>query len=343
MVRRQLTEAAKGRALGLIEDAGWSINDVATSLRVSRWTIMRLSARRKEEPDCEVPRRKQGTGPRRKYGKRELDAIEKALDKNTFLTSRDLKLKMPKTLKDIDGRMVRRIVRDDLDRPARVAPVKACLNGTMQSARVEWVNSKLRRKSSEWQGALYIDEVLFEASGGGVGWRLVRRPRGAPRHDPQYCRRRFKRPRKIMALAGIASDGSRFLEFLRLNEMMNSELYCNLLKKKALKIVKERNLKILHDRSKIHTSRKTETFLNTEKVKTILLPGKSYDLNPIENCFGLLEKKLEKEPSRSLEEAKSKERKLWTGMNNDYLFKLCTSMKRRMKLVKETEGNLTKY
>ena len=178
---------------------------------------------------------------------------------------------------------------------------------------------------------------------GGFGWRLVRRPRGAPRHDPQYCRRRFKRPRKIMALAGIASDGSRFLEFLRLNQMMNSELYCKLLKKKALKIVKERNLKILHDRSKIHTSRKTETFLDTEKVKTILLPGKSYDLNPIENCFGLLEKKLEKEPSRSLEEAKSKERKLWTGMSNDYLFKLCTSMKRRMKLVKETEGNLTKY
>ena len=97
--------------------------------------------------------------------------------------------------------------------------------------------------------------------GGGVGWRLVRRPRGAPRHDPQYCRRRFKRPRKIMALAGIASDGSRFLEFLRLNEMMNSELYCNLLKKKALKIVKERNLKILHDRSKIHSSREIEAFL----------------------------------------------------------------------------------
>ena len=85
-------------------------------------------------------------------------------------TFRVLKLKMPKTLKNIDGQTVRRIVREDLDRPARVAPVKACLNGAMQSARVEWVNSKLRRKASEWQGALYIDEVLFEASGGGVGW-----------------------------------------------------------------------------------------------------------------------------------------------------------------------------
>ena len=79
----------------------------------------------------------------------------------------------------------------------------------------------------------YLDEVLFEASGGGGGWRLVRRPKGAPRHDPQYCLRRFKRPRKIMALAGITSEGTRFLEFLKPNQMMNSDLYCKLRKKKA--------------------------------------------------------------------------------------------------------------
>ena len=92
-----------------------------------------------------------------------------------------------------------------------------------------------------------MDEVLFEASDGGEEWRLVRRPRGAPGHDPQYCRKRFKRPRKIMALAGIAADGTRFLEF----QMINTELYCKILKKKAVKIVRQNELNILHDRSKI--------------------------------------------------------------------------------------------
>ena len=48
----------------------------------------------------------------------------------------------------------------------------------------------------------------------------------------------------------------------------------------------------------------------------------SIGLNPIENYFGLLKRKLEKEPTISLEEAKCKVRKLWTGMSNDYLFKL---------------------
>ena len=44
-------------------------------------------------------------------------------------------------------------------------------------------------------------------------------------------------------------------------------------------------------------------FLKTERMKSIKLPGKSYDLNPIENCFGLLKRKLEKEPTKSLEKA----------------------------------------
>ena len=94
-----------------------------------------------------------------------------------------------------------------------------------------------RWKKSDWEEVLFIDEVMFEARGGGGGWRLVRRSRKAPRNDPKYCRPRFKRPREIMALAGISADGSMFL-FLKPNQMMNSGVYCKLLKKKAMKIAK---------------------------------------------------------------------------------------------------------
>ena len=68
----------------------------------------------------------------------------------------------------------------------------------------------------------------------------------------------------------------------------------------------------------------------------------SIGLNPIENYFGLLKRKLEKEPTISLEEAKCKVRKLWTGMSNDYLFKLCSSMKRRMREVKKSRWQYDK-
>ena len=63
-------------------------------------------------------------------------------------------MRLPKTLKNIDGRTVRRIMREDLDRPARVAPVKAFLTEAIKCGRVDWVKSKLRG-----------EEVLFIALG----------------------------------------------------------------------------------------------------------------------------------------------------------------------------------
>ena len=62
-----------------------------------------------------------GTGPKKKYGRREVNAIERALEKNPRLTCRDLKLKMPKSLNNIYNWTLRRIADINLDRPAREA------------------------------------------------------------------------------------------------------------------------------------------------------------------------------------------------------------------------------
>ena len=38
---------------------------------------------------------------------------------------------------------------------------------------------------------------------------------------------------------------------------------------------------IVHDRSKVHTAEKTQAFFKNHQLKSLLLPGKSPDLNPI--------------------------------------------------------------
>ena len=40
--------------------------------------IMRLIERRKQNPGSEIPVRKKGTGPKKKWGRKEADAIERA-------------------------------------------------------------------------------------------------------------------------------------------------------------------------------------------------------------------------------------------------------------------------
>ena len=255
---------------------------MANRVNVSRCTISRLKSRKAADNVNDVPPRRRGTGQKKKYGSREVNAIEKLIDKNPNLTSRDLKMRMPRLLKNLSPRTVRRILDVDLDRPARVAPEKIYLTDEMKARRVEWATTNLRRKKTYWERVLFIDEVMFEATGGGGSWRLVRRPRGTPRHDPKYCRPKYKKPRKVMALAGISASGARFLSFLPPGVNMNSDQYTKMLTAAPLRISRRDELVILQDLSRVHTSKKTQAFFKKQRLNPLLLPGNSLDYRTME-------------------------------------------------------------
>ena len=98
------------------------MTEVANRVNVSRCTISRLKSRKASDTVNDVPPRRKGTGLKKKYGSREVTAIERTIEKNRHLTCRELKMRMPKLLKNLSAMTVRRILDIDLDRPARVAP-----------------------------------------------------------------------------------------------------------------------------------------------------------------------------------------------------------------------------
>ena len=116
---------------------------MANRLGVSRSTISRLKLRKSGDPVNEVPQRKKGTGPKKKYTMREVVAVEKAMLKNAHLTSIDLKRIMPRLLRNLSPRTIRRILDVELDRPARVAPEKPYLTEEMKARRVKWSSANL--------------------------------------------------------------------------------------------------------------------------------------------------------------------------------------------------------
>ena len=232
-----------------------------------------------------VPKRKVGTGPKKKYGRRQINAIWRQIEKNAFLSSTELKLRLPRTLANIDARTVRRILFYDLDRPARIAALKPDLTEQNKMDRLAWVKTNMRKPRRTWDLILFCDEVRFEAQGRGGSWRLVRRPRGVRRSHPAYCRRHFKKPRGQMALAGITSSGARFITFLKANQTMKSRDYCDLILRNAKPMLDHKGLTILHDRSKVHDCKFSSYFFKRNGIKTKLLPAKSPDLNVIEHVF----------------------------------------------------------
>ena len=209
--KMQLTQPQLVRALSLLE-AGWSQADVARRIQCSRWTIGRLQRLNVRDP-AQVPKRKRGTGLKNKsYGSKEKKAIQQVLDKNPYLTSFQVKMRLRKTLRHLSPRTIRRIMGKDLGRPTSVAPRKPFLTDQNKIDRVGWCKTKVRRPIRSWGQVLFADEVMFSTKAA-TGGRLVRRPPGASRTDPKYTRKHLHHPAKVMALCGISS-GTRFIHFL---------------------------------------------------------------------------------------------------------------------------------
>ena len=338
----QLTQPQRVRALSLLE-AGWSQADVARRMQCSRWTIGRLQRLNVRDP-AQVAKRKTGTGLKNKrYGSKEKRAIQQVLDKNPYLTSFQVKMRLRKTLRHLSARTIRRIMVKDLGRPATVAPRKPFLTDQNKIDRVGWCKTKVRRPKRSWSQVLFVDEVMFSTKAG-TGGRLVRRPPGASRTDPKYTQKSLHHPAKVMALCGICgTSGTRFIHFLRPGQKMNSKRYTEVLSKHALGPMRTNSLTLLHDRSRVHTSKLSQRFLKEERVRSILLPARSPDLNPIENLFGYLKQLLQQRPTRTLQQLRNEVRSAWRNLPDDLLHQLASSMPRRMREVIRISGEMSDY
>ena len=72
-------------------------------------------------------------------------------------------------------------------------------------------------------------------------------------------------------------------------------------------------------------------------------PGSSPDGMPIENVFGIMKRRLEQVPTKTIEEAKAEVTKVWKGLPNAYLEELCMSMRQRCSAIIRSNGYPTKY
>ena len=124
---------------------------------------------------------------------------------------------------------------------------------------------------------------------------------------------------------------------------MNSVRYVSTLRSKALKLLREDGLTLLHDYSKVHTSRMTTGFLERENVKSEVIPGNSHDVMPIENLFSRIKHILDNRPTRTLKQLRTEVMKAWRGLSKDYIQKLCNSMPSRVREVIKQKGYPTKY
>ena len=100
----------------------------------------------------------------------------------------------------------------------------------------------------------------------------------------------------------MSVNGTAALHFLPVGGTMNGSRYVNLLRKKLQLLMAVHQCSVfIDDGAPCHRSKVVHSFLNQQKINMLERPGNSPDLNPIENLWSTMERKVaEQQPSNLL-------------------------------------------
>lgn len=128
---------------------------------------------------------------------------------------------------------------------------------------------------------------------------------------------------------------------------MTGESYRNILdkhlKKSARKIGLRRGWLLCQDNDPKHKSRIVQTYLDRAKIKCVEHPPQSPDMNPIENLWDYVERRIPLSDRTSIKKLESAIFREWNKIPSEICLKFAMSMTNRIKELKRVNGRATKY
>lgn len=147
-----------------------------------------------------------------------------------------------------------------------------------------------------------------------------------------------------MLWGGISIRGRKPLATIK--GIINSEVYCNILNDyliPPLNILYPQGYKLQEDNAPVHKSKWTTNWKREHGIEFIDWPPNSPDLNPIENVWGLMKRKISEENLKTVSVWKRRIEELWSGLSDEYMKSLVDSMPRRIEECIANNGRVTKY
>jgi transposase len=126
---------------------------------------------------------------------------------------------------------------------------------------------------------------------------------------------------------------------------MNSERYQEMLEHHLIPFMGiHGSTHFLQDGAPCHSSKKISNFLAEQPFQVIDWPGNSSDLNPIENCWSHMKRKLKDKDISSVPKLIAEIKMLWTcNLSRKFFKNLSDSMPRRIQQVLAAKGEAAKY
>jgi transposase len=129
-------------------------------------------------------------------------------------------------------------------------------------------------------------------------------------------------------------------------DIMNAQRYIDILKTNLLPAASrlfEDNWRFQQDNDPKHTARVSVDFLSQNAPSIIDWPANSPDLNPIENVWGMLKRRVEMQQPKNIEELIKVFMDEWNRLDKSVVINLIHSMKSRCKAVISANGDHIDY
>lgn len=238
-------------------------------------------------------------------------------------------------------RRIQQVLRDapDLD---WVKPVKAPLfTPTHKSRRLNFARAHLEKGSSHWRQIIFSDEKMFCLDGPDTAqsyWCDMRKGR-------RWQSKRQNGGGHVMVWGAFSHHGKSKLIFV--DHRMNAVAYTELLEDALLPFLDDHpgNTTFQQDNAAPHTAVHTKEWLMDNCISVLEWPARSPDLNPIENLWGEMSRRVYAAGRQfdNLEDLKDAIVMAWDDLSSDYCRNLIRSMPRRCIKVVEKHGGHSGY
>jgi transposase/DNA-binding CsgD family transcriptional regulator len=335
----RLTERERGRIEGLSE-AGMSKRSIARSLGRSPDTICRALAPKPRRKTRKKAKIRKNSGAQPALTDRELRRLVRTAakgDRSAAQLKADLQLNVhvrtiQRALARVDWLIYTKMV--------NTLPLKP----EDKAAREAWARERLLLKDAGpyWDSIIFSDEKKWNLDGpDGFQnyWRDLRRP-------PRRTKRRQAGGGSVMVWAAFSARGKS--QLVVLTGRQNSDDYVYTLSEFLLPFAHLNygtDFIFQQDNASIHTSARTKDFFADQEVEVLDWPSKSPDLNPIENLWSIMSRRVYSN-GRQFERVPDLKAALfeaWHSIPLALLDSLIASMPRRCLEVVAERGDRTHY
>lgn len=218
---------------------------------------------------------------------------------------------------------------------------KPLLTGAAKANRLAWARAKVGW-GQEWAQIIFSDEKKFNLDGpDGFRnyWHDLRK-------EPIIFSKRHSGTGTVMIWGAFSSKGKSELAFISPNS--TALHYQRMLTTTLLPCwnrIGGPGTTLMEDNAPIHKARSTKAWFQGQNIPVLAWAPYSPDLNPIENVWGLLARKVYAN-GRQFQTPDDLKRQIqisWNEIGQQYLDTLLDSMPRRIAAVLEARGGATKY